>query len=84
MAQLVVRNLEENVKKRLQRRAARSGRSMEDEVRTILRDAVEHDDPKEVGLGTFIAQQFAGIGFDSEVPEWRGEEPRAAEFSKKK
>ena len=42
MAQFVVRNLEEDVKIRLKRRAARHGRSMEDEVRDILRDAVKH------------------------------------------
>ena len=39
MAQLVVRNLEDAVKTRLQRRARRNGRSMEEEVREILRNA---------------------------------------------
>jgi plasmid stability protein len=37
----VVRHLEEIVKERLKRRAARHGRSMEEEVRHILRDAVK-------------------------------------------
>ena len=40
MAQIVVRKLEESVKTRLQRRARRNGRSMEEEVRDILRNAV--------------------------------------------
>jgi antitoxin FitA len=44
MAQFVVGNLEEEVKARLQRRAARHGQSMEDEVRNILRDAVKEDE----------------------------------------
>ena len=35
MAQLIVRNLDEVVKRKLQRRAARHGRSMEEEVRGI-------------------------------------------------
>ena len=43
MAQLVVRNIEEDVKARLQKRAKRHGRSMEDEVRHILRNAAKDD-----------------------------------------
>jgi antitoxin FitA len=74
MAQIVVRNIEDSVKTRLKRRAARNGRSMEEEVRTILRDAVKRDErsaPAE-GLGTRIANRFAGLGFTEEIPEWRG------------
>jgi len=41
MASLTVRQLDERLKKLLRMRAARHGRSMEDEVRTILRDAAE-------------------------------------------
>lgn len=41
MASLTVRQLEERLKKLLRLRAARNGRSMEDEVRTILREAAE-------------------------------------------
>lgn len=72
MAQLIVRNLEEDVKQRLQRRAARHGRSMEDEVRDILRAAVKDDDRRTVGLGSEIAALFAGIGLESDIPELRG------------
>jgi plasmid stability protein len=43
MAQLIVRNLEEAVKRKLKHRAARNGRSMEEEVRNILRDAVKKE-----------------------------------------
>ena len=39
MASLTVRQLDERLKKQLRLRAARHGRSMEDEVRSILRDA---------------------------------------------
>jgi len=39
MASITIRQLDDGVKKRLRLRAARNGRSMEDEVRTILRGA---------------------------------------------
>jgi phosphopantothenoylcysteine decarboxylase / phosphopantothenate---cysteine ligase len=41
MASLTVRQLDERLKKLLRLRAARHGRSMEDEVRSILRDAAD-------------------------------------------
>src|SRR5262245_44603859 len=41
MASLTVRQLDEKLKKLLRLRAARHGRSMEDEVRVILREAAE-------------------------------------------
>jgi phosphopantothenoylcysteine decarboxylase / phosphopantothenate---cysteine ligase len=41
MASLTVRQLDEKLKKLLRLRAARSGRSVEDEVRNILREAAE-------------------------------------------
>lgn len=62
MAQLVVRNIEESVKTKLQRRAKRHGRSMEEEVREILRDATKDEGKSRKGLGTEIAELFRGIG----------------------
>jgi len=41
MASLTVRQLDDRLKKLLRLRAARSGRSVEDEVRTILREAAD-------------------------------------------
>jgi plasmid stability protein len=55
MAQIVVRKLEDSVKTRLQRRARRNGRSMEEEVREILRRAAHEPEKPTVGLGTEIA-----------------------------
>jgi antitoxin FitA len=73
MAQLVVRNLENAVKVRLQRRARRNGRSMEEEVRDILRAAMhKEEDAPEGGLGTEISKIFAGHGLDSPIQELRG------------
>jgi len=69
MAQLLVRNLEDTVKRKLQRRAARHGRSMEEEVREILRRAAREKDPPEGGWGSEIAALFAGRGVDHEIPK---------------
>ena len=66
MAQLVVRNIEDDLKSRLQRRAAKHGRSMEAEVRDILRNAVKQEEQPSGGLGTEIAALFEGIGFTDE------------------
>ena len=83
MAQVVVRKLDEAVKKRLKRRAARRGHSMEAEIREILTNAVGQG-TREEGLGTFIARHFSGkgIGIDFDIPEWRGEKARPARFRK--
>jgi plasmid stability protein len=82
MAQLVVRNLDDDVKAKLQRRAKRHGRSTEEEVRDILRDAVTNDESEQVGLGTRIAARFARIGLreGEEIVEQRGNPARFAEF----
>jgi plasmid stability protein len=74
MAQLVVRNIEEEIKARLQRRAKRHGRSMEEEVREILRDATRRELSDQKGLGTRIAIRFRKIGLrkGEEIPELHG------------
>ncbi len=80
MAQLTVRNLDDEVKAKLRRRARRHGRSMEEEVRDILRNAVKEEAGPQEGLGTRIAALFKGIGLDEEIPELRGYPARPAEF----
>ena len=72
MAQFVVRNLEDAVKFRLKRRAARHGRSMEEEVRDILRGAVSQEDVPSGGVGTEIASLFSATGLTSDIPELTG------------
>ena len=71
MSQIVVRNLEDAVKRKLQRRAARHGHSMEEEVRAILRDAVKQEGRPRKGLGSEIAALFKGIELDRPIPELR-------------
>ena len=80
MAQVVVRKLEDEVKERLRQRAARHGRSMEAEIRDILRNAVRDEAPSEVGLGTEIARMFAWLDEPFEIPEMRGFPLRPATF----
>jgi plasmid stability protein len=80
MAQLVVRNIENAVKARLQRRARRNGRSMEEEVRDILRNAAKDEDVPPSGLGTEISALFAKAGLDSDIPELRGHEIKPPSF----
>jgi plasmid stability protein len=67
MAQLLVRNLEEAVKRRLKKRAETHGRSLEGEVREILRSAVDAANiPDQKNFGTRFASYFADIGVDLE------------------
>ena len=82
MAQLIVRDLEDDVKARLKRRAAQHGRSMEDEVRHILRDAVKAQNRRLTRLGSRIAARFAKAGLTTDLPELRGQLPRSAKFEK--
>lgn len=72
MAQLVVRNLEDGVRDRLKRRARRNGRSMEQEVRDILRNAVNEPESPAGGLGSAIAARFAKAGLHLDIPEFHG------------
>jgi phosphopantothenoylcysteine decarboxylase / phosphopantothenate---cysteine ligase len=46
MASITIRQLDDDLKRRLRLRAARNGRSMEDEARTILRNAASLEDGK--------------------------------------
>ena len=80
MAQLLVRQLDDDIKAKLQRRAKRHGGSTEEEVREILRNAVKEESSSRVPLGTRIAARFSRVGFPQEIPELRGEAPRPADF----
>jgi plasmid stability protein len=80
MAQFVVRNLEEDVAKKLKQRAKRHARSMEDEVRHILRSAVQQRPEPVQRLGSKIAERFRGSGLKTDLPELRGTKAIAAEF----
>lgn len=80
MAQFVVRNLEEDVAKKLKQRAKRHARSMEEEVRHILRTAVQQGPEAPQKLGTRIAARFRRSGLSTDLPEFRGVTAIAADF----
>ena len=81
MAQLIVRDLDDEVKNRLQLRAKRHGRSMEAEVRDILcAAAAAAIETTTTGLGTRITNRFRGTGFDTPVEELRGWTVRVPEL----
>jgi antitoxin FitA len=80
MAQLLVRQLDDDVKEKLQRRARRHGRSTEEEVREILRNAVRTEGTPRTALGSRVAARFRSIGLDQEIPELRDEAATPAVF----
>jgi plasmid stability protein len=80
MAQILVRNLEDEVKVKLRSRAQHHGRSTEEEVREILRNAVREQPTSPTPLGTRLARRFAALGLDGEIPELRGQPARPADF----
>ena len=68
MASITIRNLDDDVKTRLRVRAAENGRSMEEEVRLILRDAVGRRNPPR-NLASAIRARIAPLGgVDLELP----------------
>lgn len=79
MATIVIRNLDETVKRNLKVRAALNGRSMEAEARAALTDLLEESPSEDarmvkarrdrVGLGTAIHRRFAALGgVDLKIP----------------
>ena len=69
MAQLVIRNLNDDIKQRLKQRAILQGTSMEAEARLILTNALKDKKRSSVDLGSRIAARFVGIGLDKPLPE---------------
>jgi plasmid stability protein len=82
MAQFVVRRVEDDVAARLKRRAKRHGRSMEDEVRHILRNAAKEEHRGVRKLGSRIAARFTTVGLTADLPELHGRPARAADFDR--
>lgn len=68
MASITIRNLDEALKRNLRIRAAEHGRSMEEEAREILRQAMSRPTPAP-DLGEAIHRRFAALGsVDLELP----------------
>lgn len=78
LASIVIRNLDEDIKKRLKLAAVRHGVSMEEEARRILKTALIRED-SDYGLGTRIHELFKDIG-GVELPEIPRSMPRPSPF----
>ena len=82
MASITIRNLDDEIKTRLRLRAAEHHRSMEEEARIILRDAVTGRRTGPRNLATFTRQCFASLGgveleLPPRGPSLRGDRCRA-------
>jgi plasmid stability protein len=84
MVQIIVRNIEDSAKSRLRCRAARHGRSMQEELREILYNAVREEETSTGGLGTAISSRFHKVGLETDILESRGHKIRLASFGRRK
>lgn len=79
MSTLTIRNVEPAIKDKLRLAAAAHGRSMEEEVRTILRNVLAQP-ASALGLGSRIHSRFAALGgVELDIPA-RTDSPRAAQL----
>lgn len=79
MSTLTIRNIETEIKDKLRLAAAAHGRSMEEEVRTILRSVLSQP-AAATGLGSRLNARFAAIG-GVELPQPDRSSPaRASDF----
>jgi plasmid stability protein len=69
MASITIRNLDDETKERLRVRAAHRRRSMEEEARNILREALDAETALPRNLAAAIHDRFAPLGgVDLEIP----------------
>ncbi|MBV8210412.1 MAG: plasmid stability protein [Burkholderiaceae bacterium] len=69
MASMTIRNIDDSLKARLRVRAARHGRSMEDEARDILRAALSAQPPRTRTLVDSIRARIEPLGgVELEIP----------------
>jgi plasmid stability protein len=81
MASVSIRGLDDEVRDRLRVRAARNGRSMEAEMRSILVEAAQEDVSASAGLFTTLLDRFGELGgVDLKIAR-RASRPRAADLS---
>jgi len=69
MGSMTIRRLDDELKAKLRRRAALHGRSMEDEVRELLRTALANEASEPVNLAERIRARFAPLdGVELDLP----------------
>lgn len=62
MASIIIRKLEDSLKTRLRVRAARHGRSMEEEARAILKAGLASESPRRLNLAESIRKYIDPLG----------------------
>jgi antitoxin FitA len=67
MASITIRNLDEDIKLLLRKKAFQNGRSMEEEVRVILAKDL-NPSTRRKGLGTAIHELFKNVGGADDLP----------------
>jgi plasmid stability protein len=87
MAELIVRDVDQQVERLIRARAKENGRSVEEEVRVILSDAVRgssavQPDVANAGLGTRFSRRFKDIDEPLEIPDFRSEPIQVPKFRK--
>lgn len=66
---ITIRRLDPRLKQKLRERAAKHGRSMEEEARKILEEAVEQRGSSKAGWAVAIRRRFASAGYvELELP----------------
>lgn len=68
-----LRNINDDIKERLRKRARKHGTSMEAEVRSILANALQQPERPPGALGTAISARFSNTGLDEPLPELHGQ-----------
>ena len=68
MNYITISNLDDDIQSRLQKRAEKHGRSLEEEAKEIIRLALTENHEHSLNLATIIEQRFANLG-DFELPE---------------
>jgi antitoxin FitA len=75
MASMTIRNLDEQTKTELKRRASRAGHSMEEEVRIILKKATSPS-ARRKGFGSEIHEMFKAVGGTDDLEQYPRDKQR--------
>ena len=68
MSDLLIRNIDPKLKRRLEARARKSGRSLSEEAKTLISKALAETSLRR-GLGTELAERFRAVGtLELELP----------------
>ena len=72
MNNITLSNLDENIKNLLQKQAEKNGRSLESEIKEILRITLTENQQSPINIVTMLEKRFAQLG-EFEIPEIKRE-----------